>query len=298
MLKALDNCRICPRNCGVNRNHTAGYCRSGTALRINTWQKHYGEEPFISGTAGSGTIFFSGCNLSCCFCQNYQISQLDHGKDYSIDQLAEIMLSLQQDGAHNINLVTPTHFSPQIAEALLLARKLDLHIPVVWNSNAYEKEETLKSLKGLINIYLADFKYASEASALKYSAAPDYFRHATNAISEMYRQTGDIALDANDIALSGLAVRILVLPRDIINLENIIKWLAENIGNQLYISLMSQYYPSWQAEHFPETARSLTFDEYEEAISIVKKYGFENCLIQELSPSSEWTPDFKIVEET
>lgn len=289
----LKDCSLCPRNCHINRYTSAGYCRSGVPLKINSWQLHYGEEPFISGSRGSGTVFFSGCNLSCCFCQNYLISQLDHGKEYSHVELAQIMLQLQEKGAHNINLVTPTHFTPQIADAILLAKETGLHIPIVWNTNSYEKTETLQKITGLVDIYLADFKYASDSAAQKYSSAPHYFTNATAAVSEMYRQTGDIKLDKNGLAVKGTAVRILVLPQDIIKLEKIIKWLADNIGNQLYISLMSQYYPAWKANENPPLHRTLTPYEYEQAVETVRKYDFDNCLIQELNPSPEWTPDFE-----
>ena len=288
----LRNCRMCPRNCGVNRYLATGYCRSGALLKINTWQKHFGEEPYISGTKGSGTIFFSGCNLSCVFCQNYLISQLDHGKEYTIAQTVDIMLELQAEGVHNINLVTPTHFSIQLIKALQLARKKGLTIPVVWNTNSYEKVEVLQKLEGLVNIYLADFKYASNATAEKLSQAKDYFSIATKAISEMYRQVGHIKLNKDGIAIKGLAIRMLVLPENANGTEKLLKWLADNIGNDVSLSLMSQYYPAWQADKYPETARSLSYSEYELAMELAEKYGFENCLIQELTPSADWTPDF------
>ncbi|MDP8221284.1 MAG: radical SAM protein [Candidatus Stygibacter frigidus] len=291
-IEQLRNCRMCPRNCGVNRYHATGYCRLGALLKINTWQKHFGEEPYISGTKGSGTIFFSGCNLTCVFCQNYQISQLNSGKEYTIAKTADIMLELQADGVHNINLVTPSQFSIQLIEALHLARKRGLTIPIVWNTNSYEKVEILQKLNGLVNIYLADIKYASNAAAIKLSKAPDYFNIATKAISEMYRQVGHIRLDENDIARKGIAIRILVLPEDANGTEALLKWLAENIGNDVYLSLMSQYYPAWQAAKYPETTRSLSQGEYDSAVELAEKYGFHNCLIQELSPSADWTPDF------
>ncbi|MDP8321445.1 MAG: radical SAM protein [Candidatus Stygibacter australis] len=288
----LLNCRMCPRNCGINRYQEIGYCRSGALLKINTWQKHFGEEPYISGMNGSGTIFFSSCNLSCVFCQNYQISQLNHGKEYTIAQTAEIMLELQSSGVHNINLVTPSHFSIQLIEVLQLARKKGLSIPVVWNTNSYEKVEILRELGGLVDIYLADFKYASNAAAEKLSQAKDYFSIATKAIREMYRQTGHIMLDEDNIAIKGLAIRMLVLPEDANGTEELLKWLADNIGNDVLLSLMSQYYPAWQADKYPETARSLSCSEYELAMELAEKYGFENCLVQELDPSVDWTPDF------
>ncbi|MCF7912176.1 MAG: radical SAM protein [Candidatus Cloacimonetes bacterium] len=293
-MSELLNCRMCPRECGVNRYLQTGFCRMGSELKINTWQKHFGEEPFVSGTQGSGTIFFSGCNLSCLFCQNYLISQLGHGKEYSIAQTADIMLQLQNEGVHNINLVTPTHFSLQLREALLLARKQGLTIPVVWNTNSYENVEMLKRLEGLVDIFLADFKYGTNTAASKYSQADNYFDIAAAAVNEMLRQVGHIKLDDDDIARKGLAVRLLVLPEDANSTEFILQWLAENIGNDLYISLMSQYYPTWQAAKYPETARSLNTEEYEAAVELVEKYNFENCLIQELSPSADWTPDFTI----
>ncbi len=292
-IKQLQNCRICPRNCGVNRYHERGYCRSGHLLKINTWQKHYGEEPYISGIAGSGTIFFSCCNLACLFCQNYLISQHDSGSEYTIEKVAAIMLELQDSGVHNINLVTPTHYSVQLREALTIARKLGLTIPVVWNSNSYEKVEMLRELDGLVDIYLADFKYGLDENAVKYSRSDGYLEIASAAIKEMFRQVGHIRLNDQDIAEKGLSVRMLVLPEDINSTEIILRWLADNIGIEVYLSLMSQYYPAWRAGEYPEIARSLTPLEYEEVMELAETYGFENCLIQELSPSLEWTPDFR-----
>jgi putative pyruvate formate lyase activating enzyme len=288
----LKNCRVCPRNCGINRYESTGYCRSGHNLKINIWQKHFGEEPFISGDQGSGTIFFSGCNLCCRFCQNYLISQQDFGEEYTVEQVMEIMLQLQSQGVHNINLVTPTHYSVQLKEAIIMAKKQGLTIPIVWNSNSYEKVETLRSLEGLIDIYLADFKYGDNAKAARYSAAISYWETAIKALCEMHRQVGNIKLDAHKIATGGLAVRILVLPENINSTEIVLRWLRENLGTAIYISLMSQYYPAWQALNIPELSRSLNNAEYETALELVEKYGFENCLIQELEPTPEWTPDF------
>lgn len=292
-MEALKNCQVCPRNCSINRYEKTGYCKSGAKLKINIWQKHFGEEPFISGENGSGTIFFSGCNLRCCFCQNYKISQLNNGNEYSIKELAKIMLSLQSENAHNINLVSPTHFTPQIAEAVSIAKDNGLKIPVVWNTNSYESVKSLKSVENIADIYLADFKYASSISAEKYSGAADYFQVATHALKEMFSQKGNLQFDENGMAVSGVAVRILVLPNDLIDLEKLLIWLKNNLGNDIFLSLMSQYYPTWKAHQYAELSRSLCSHEYDLAIELAEKYQFNNCLIQELDPSAEWTPDFK-----
>lgn len=290
----LQNCQICPRNCKVNRYIAKGFCGVGAKVVINTWLPHYGEEPYISGLNGSGTIFFSGCNLACVFCQNYQISQQLRGKQYCNAEVVDIMLRLQDEGVHNINLVTPTHFSYQLIDIIEKAKVSGLHIPIVWNTNSYEKIETLRRLEGLVDIYLADFKYGTNDTAVKYSQADNYFEIATAAIREMFRQAGHIKLDNNGIAQSGLAVRILVLPNDLNFTGKILKILADDPGNLLYLSLMSQYYPTWKAIEYEEINRHLKENEYSQAVDLAEKYGFENCLIQELAPSPDWTPDFKV----
>jgi len=292
VLDKLKNCDICPRECKIDRWFQKGYCGSGINIKINLWQKHFGEEPVISGSNGSGTIFFSNCNLSCVFCQNYQISQLGWGKEYSISELANIMLEMQQSGVHNLNLVSPTHYSLQIREAILMAKEKGLRIPIVWNSNAYEKVETLRLLAGLVDIYLPDFKYFSGNEAKKYSDTDNYPEIAKAALQEMYRQVGHLQVDENGIAKKGVLVRLLVLPKDKNRTEKILEWIAANLGNETYISLMSQYYPTYKASEFSEINRSLTNSEYENAVEILKKFGFENGFIQDLQTTPEWTPKF------
>lgn len=202
------------------------------------------------------------------------------------------MLELQNSGVHNINLVTPTHFSLQLKQALIMAKQQGLQIPVVWNTNSWEKVEMLRELEGLVDIYLADLKYGDNMMAKKYSAADNYFPIATAAVKEMYRQVGNIVLADNDIAIKGIAIRILVLPHDINSTSKLLHWVADNIGNKVNLSLMSQYYPTYKANKLPELSRNLLYTEYEKAVKVAEKLGFDNCLIQELSPSDYWTPDF------
>ena len=292
-LSALKNCNICPRKCGVDRLKETGYCRSGINPIINTWQKHFGEEPAISGNRGSGTIFFSNCNLKCIFCQNFRISQLGYGREYSIEELSEMMMSLQESGAHNINFVTPTHFSLQIYEAILLSKEKGLKIPIVWNSNAFENVETLRKFKGLVEIYMPDFKYFDSEASFKYSDVKGYPDVAKKAILEMHKQVGYLELNENGVAEKGVLIRLLLLPGNINNIKKILEWIAENLGTETYISLMSQYYPSYKADEFPELSRSITHKEYKFAKNIVESLGFENGYFQDVYPTPEWTPDFK-----
>lgn len=292
----LAKCNICPRNCNINRRYQKGICGCGEQVLVNTYQLHYWEEPPISGTLGSGTIFFAGCNMNCVYCQNYIISQQIEGKPVSISRLVEIFYELQEKGAHNINLVTPTHFSLQIMEALSIARKNSLKIPVVWNSNAYEKLETLKLLEGLVDIYLPDFRYFDDSAAVKYSNAPNYPDFAKLAIKEMFRQVGHLQ-ESGGVATKGLLIRILVLPGDIGNARKILKWIASNIDPACHISLMGQYYPAYRAKNFPELSRHLSVEEYREIASFAEHLGFCNGFFQEVGSSSEYTPNFKIDEK-
>ncbi|MDD5569812.1 MAG: radical SAM protein [Bacteroidales bacterium] len=292
MFELLSNCNLCPRKCGIDRHKQTGFCNCSDKILINTYHLHRWEEPIISGKNGSGTIFFSGCNLQCMFCQNFKISQYRHGDFYEITELSDIMLELQNKKAHNINLVTSTQFTLQIKEAIITAKSKGLEIPIVWNSNGYEEVETLKILDGLINIYLPDFKYFDSGMSLKYSGAADYTEKAKGAIREMFRQVGNIKLK-NNIALKGLLIRLLVLPENINGIENILKWIFENIGNKVFISLMGQYYPSHKANLFPEINRSITKEEYKFAREQMEKYGFENGFVQEIGSSSDYTPDFR-----
>lgn len=289
----LQDCHICPRNCGVDRYIANGFCDAGADLRINLAQLHFGEEPVISGNLGSGTIFFTHCNLKCVFCQNYSISQEGNGSYCSPEDLSDLMLDLQHQGAHNINLVTPTHYSLHIREALLRARENGLHIPIVWNSNAYETVETLAQMQGLVDIYLPDFKYSYAAYSKLYSSAPDYPEIALKAISEMKRQVGDLKLDEEGIATRGLIIRLLVLPNNIAGIQRSLDLIAQNLGPQTQISLMGQYYPTHKAFLFPELSRGITSIEYDKALDSIHAHGFTNVWTQELSCNDEWTPDFR-----
>jgi putative pyruvate formate lyase activating enzyme len=289
-----EKCIQCPRLCEVDRILSRGYCKAPDELKINLYQLHFGEEPVITGTHGSGTIFFSYCNLRCVFCQNYKISDWGNGERITVSQLADIMLELQNKGAHNINLVTPTHYSYYIKEALILAKNNGLHLPIVWNSNGYENVEILKEMEGLIDIYLPDFKYWDNESAQTYSQAPNYPEVAKEAIMEMYRQVGHLKIDEDDnLAYRGLLIRLLVLPNNVNGIESILHWIYENLGNNTFISLMSQYYPTHRADEFEKIKRPLIKEEYDYAVHIMNALGFENGFIQEMGITPEWTPDFK-----
>lgn len=289
----LINCQVCPQNCGVNRYETTGYCKAGFNLKINLAQLHHGEEPVFSGSNGSGTIFFSYCNLRCVFCQNYSISHLGWGTYYNEEDCAQIMLKLQEAGAHNINLVSPTQYTPQLVKTITIARENGLSIPVLWNSNGYENVSTLQSLAGLVDIYLPDFKYAHSFYSKKYSSAKDYPEIAIRALEEMFRQVGHLQLDSEGIAKKGILVRHLVLPNHLSGTKKVLYILYEHFGTELALSLMAQYYPTGKANEFPELNRSLKKEEYEEAVETAEALGFKNLYLQKIYSSPEWTPDFQ-----
>ena len=289
----LINCQVCPQNCGVNRYETTGYCKAGFNLKINLAQLHHGEEPVFSGSNGSGTIFFSYCNLRCVFCQNYSISHLGWGTYYNEEDCAQIMLKLQEAGAHNINLVSPTQYTPQLVKTITIARENGLSIPVLWNSNGYENVSTLQSLSGLVDIYLPDFKYAHSFYSKKYSSAKDYPEIAIRALEEMFRQVGHLQLDSEGIAKKGILVRHLVLPNHLSGTKKVLYILYEHFGTELALSLMAQYYPTGKANEFPELNRSLKKEEYEEAVETAEALGFKNLYLQKIYSSPEWTPDFQ-----
>lgn len=288
----LTACRICPRNCGVDRYTSLGFCKAGAKLKVNLAQLHFGEEPVISGTRGSGTIFLSHCNLNCVFCQNYEISSLGWGEYCTEEELAQMMLKLQAQGAHNINFVSPTHYQIQIVQAIKLAKGQGLVIPIVWNSNGYEHQESIRALEGLVDIYMPDYKYAFAAFSKKYSSARDYPEVAAKAISEMQRQVGHLSPDQDGIAQRGLIIRILVLPNNLAGISRILDTIVEVVGTEVQLSLMAQYYPTNKAAEYPELNRGITALEYEQAVEAVQARGFRNVWIQELSCSSDWTPDF------
>ncbi|MDP2898931.1 MAG: radical SAM protein [bacterium] len=280
-ISLLGTCSICPRNCGVNRlEGETGVCRVGREVIVSTASLHHGEEPPISGYCGSGTIFFSSCNLRCVFCQNYEISQMSHGDPVTTDELAAMMLALQKKGAHNINLVTPTHFGPQIMEALLKAYERGLSIPIVYNCGGYDSVEVLKLWDGIIDIYMPDMKYGKEESARKYSSAPDYPRANQEAVLEMHRQVGDLRMDEQGIAKRGLLIRHLVLPNGVAGSEEVMRFIAEKVSRGTYISLMSQYFPQYRADEFPEINRRITRAEYLPVQNLMKKLGLTSGWFQ------------------
>lgn len=285
-------CEICPRLCKTERKTGSGFCRAGEKIKINLYQKHYGEEPCLTGSKGSGTVFFSYCNLACVYCQNYKISQQGAGKEIEQGELAKIMLSLQDSNVHNINLVTPTHYSYQIRQEILIAKKFGLRLPVVWNSNAYEKTETLKEMEGLVDIYLPDFRYYSERAAKKYSQAGDYPQVAKRAVLEMFRQVGHLKFDETLIATRGMLIRILVLPHDVGGAIDSLEWIADNLGPETYISLMAQYYPAYKAGEDEELALPLDFASYETVLKKMDELGFYRGFSQEPQSTPYWTPSF------
>jgi putative pyruvate formate lyase activating enzyme len=261
------DCRICPNECLAKRSEgETGECHSTNEVIISSVGPHFGEEPPLAGTNGSGTIFFTNCNLSCEFCQNYDISQLGRGEKVSTLELASAMLQLQKRGCHNINLVTPTHFTPQIVEALILAVKKGLELPIVYNCGGYESVETLKLLEDIIDIYMPDIKYSIDENALKYSGIQNYWKIVKLAVKEMHRQVGDLKLSKRGIAQRGLLVRHLVLPNDVAGSKAVINFIADEISTDTYINIMDQYRPAYHAYKYPELNRQITASEYKEVV--------------------------------
>lgn len=278
----LEKCSLCPKKCGINRlRGKHGFCRTKENAYVCSFFAHHGEEPPISGQNGSGTIFFSRCNLRCLYCQNHRFSQLDEGREVSAAELAGYMLQLQSLGCHNINFVTPTHVMPQILEALLLAVKDGLRLPLVYNSSGYDLADTLALLDGVIDIYLPDMRYADGALAAKYSSAPGYADHNRSAVREMHRQVSEASFDEKGNITKGLVIRHLVLPEDISGTEETFGFIAHQISQDTYISLMSQYFPCFEAPRHPPLDRHITFEEYEHAVTLLHAYGLRNGWIQE-----------------
>ena len=286
-LDKLKKCTICPHKCGIDRTKNIGRCKSTDKVKIALYSTHNFEEPCISGEKGSGTIFFSNCNLNCVFCQNYEISQQGRGKEIEIEELVEIMLKQQEKGVENINFVTPTSYSIQIKEAIIIAKENGLKIPIVYNTNGYENVETLRELEGLIDIYLPDLKYYYNSLGKKFSKVDNYFEIATNAIKEMYRQVGRPILNEKGVMQKGLMVRHLILPNNIENSKRCLKWLKENFNDKIYISLMAQYFPTYKAKEISEINRKLTPKEYEEIENYLYDLDIENGYIQELGEHEE-----------
>ena len=286
-------CNLCPRKCNIDRSAAKGFCGAGNTLRAARAGLHFWEEPCISGTGGSGAVFFSGCNLRCVFCQNREISRGGTGKDITVKRLREIFDELIWQGADNINLVTPTHFADIIAEALGAEK---LPVPVVWNTGGYEDTETLRRLDGLIDIYLPDYKYADAVLAEKFSGARDYPVRAWAAIQEMFRQRGNYVLDEDGMMTSGVMIRHLVLPGHVENTLDVIDRITgEFTDENVLLSLMSQYTPPAEPLPFPELNRKLTQEEYDRAVDYLYLCGFENGYVQELSSAKEeYTPPFDL----
>lgn len=294
----LTSCDICPRECGINRfEESAGYCHASSLPSVSSFCAHHGEEPVLSGSFGSGTIFFAGCNMRCVYCQNHQISQnpkKQKANEISVEGLADIMLTLQNKSVcHNINLVSPSHFAPQILKALLIAIPKGLKIPLVYNTNSYDSLKTLTLLDGVIDIYLADLKYSSNKYAMEFSDAPAYAEASRNAIKEMSHQVGTLKIDNEEIAQKGLLVRHLVLPNGYAGSKKSLKWLASEIGSGNYVSLMSQYHPCHKAQKHPKLNREITEPEYAEAVLAMEEAGLENGWKQDTASSNNYLPDFE-----
>lgn len=293
-MEILDKCILCPRECKVNRNiGELGRCKAGVLPKIALANLHYYEEPCISGKNGSGTVFFTGCNLSCKFCQNYKISQEFSGNEISVQDLAEEFLRLQSEGAHNINLVTAFAFVPSIIEALKIAKEQGLKLPIVYNSSGYESLETLKMLEGYVDVYLPDFKYAYNDLAKELSRVDNYFEIAQTAIKEMKRQVGNPVFDENGMIKKGLIVRHLVLPNHLQNSKKVLKYIKEHLGKDTYVSLMAQYFPTYKAMETEDINRKLTEEEYQKIENYFYSLSLENGYMQEIEEDeARYVPNF------
>jgi putative pyruvate formate lyase activating enzyme len=292
----LNNCNLCPRDCNVDRTtNKFGFCKSSSNLKVAKAYPHMWEEPCISGEKGSGTVFFSNCNLNCVFCQNHEISHEAVGKEISIERLSEIFLELEKKGCHNINLVNPTHYVPQIIEGIKLARENGLTIPIAYNSNGYEKVETIKSLKGYIQIYIPDLKYFEDKYAIKYSKAPNYFNIASKAIGEMVDQVGKPVFNEQGMMQSGVIIRHLMLPGLLFDSKKVVDYIYKAFGDAIYLSLMNQYTPMYGAKDYPEINKPLNPKHYDSLIDHCIEIGYKNAFIQESGTSSEiFVPNFNL----
>ena len=293
-MEELDSCNLCPINCNVNRNKgELGRCKAGNTIKIGLYKLHYDEEPCISGVSGSGTVFFSNCNLKCCFCQNYKISCEEKGREITIEKLSEIFLELQSKGANNINLVTATPYVLHIIEAIKIAKSNGLSIPILYNSSGYEKIEIIKLLNGYIDIYLPDFKYYNDELAMRLSKVHNYKETAINCIKEMYNQVGENQYDERGILKRGIIIRHLVMPNNIQNSKDVLSWIKNNLPKNITISLMAQYFPTYKAKEYNEINRKITKNEYEEIENYLYELDFKNGYIQDLGDNEElYVPDF------
>ena len=295
MLEQLKECKLCPHQCKVNRlEGKRGRCHAGSKLEVALISIHPYEEPCISGTKGSGTIFFSNCNFNCVFCQNYEISQEHFGREMEIEELAEKMINLQEKGVHNINLVTPVMYVYHIIESIKIAKKNGLHIPILYNSNGYETLETLKELEDYIDVYLPDFKYYNNEIAKRYSNIDHYFEITTKALKEMERQVGGPVFNEEGMIQRGLIVRHLILPNYIENSKHILKWMKENLSEDVYISVMAQYFPTYKAKEEEKLNRKITGKEYKTIERYLYMQNITNGYMQDLGKhEQEYVPDFK-----
>jgi putative pyruvate formate lyase activating enzyme len=297
LVSKLHSCDLCPRECDVDRTvSNIGICHSGKLPIVSSYCVHFGEEPPLTGKNGVGNIFFGNCNLNCTFCQNYQISQSwknEKNNEISVDELSNIMLELQEKNVSAIGLVSPSHFVPQILQALLISVEEGFHLPLIYNSNGYDKVDTLRYLENIIDIYLPDFKYGDDDLAFKYSKAKNYFSIASAAIKEMYRQIGsELVFDKNGVIEKGLIIRHLVLPNNISEPEEILKIIKETLDPKISISIMSQYYPTYNAINDDLLGRAIRESEYNKVLSLLEKYGFENGWIQDYNSKDYYRPDF------
>lgn len=292
MNDVLRKCNLCPRNCGVNRYENVGFCKAGAKIKLAYYSLHQWEEPVISGENGSGTVFFSHCNLKCIFCQNKKISTGGYGKEITNDRFKDILLELQEKGAHNINLVTPTHYVPQIVEVLNNIKNKVLTIPVVYNTSSYENVSTIELLDGLVDIYLADLKYFDDNLGCKYSNCKNYFEVASAAIDAMYKQVGKFEI-VDGLMSHGVIVRVLVLPGHVDDSKNIIKYLYNKYKDNIIISIMNQYTPMELIEEYPNLNRKITTEEYDEVVDYACSLGVEMAFIQEGDTQDKsFIPDF------
>lgn len=276
LFEIMENCEVCPRNCHVNRTKDEkGFCKLGKLPVVSSFHPHFGEEKPLVGSGGSGTIFFTSCNLSCVYCQNYEISQLRIGEEISFEKLADIMIGLGNKGCHNINLVSPTPQVPQIIKALSIAIEKGLKLPLVYNTSSYDSVKVLKLLDGIVDIYMPDVKYSDNKIALKYSKVSGYFETMKKAIKEMHCQAGDLKLNKQGIAIRGLLVRHLVLPNNLAGSDEIFEFLSKEISKNTFLNIMNQYHPCYEAFKCPELSRRITNEEYEETLKLAKQKGLK-----------------------
>lgn len=282
MCEFSEKCSLCPRMCGTDRAAgQKGFCGGGNLVRVARAALHYWEEPCISGESGSGTVFFSGCTMRCVFCQNKEISRGEAGKEITVDRLAEIYLELAANGANNINLVTPMHYAPQITAALDIARENGLTLPIVWNTGGWERRESIAAVRDYADIWLSDFKYFDSSLGESLSKAPNYFSVAAAALDQMVKQTCEPVFDENDMMRRGVIVRHLMLPGHLDDTKNVLRFLYENYGDSIWISIMNQYTPMCSDPRFPELSRTVSDEEYNEAIDFACELGIENAFVQE-----------------